>query len=65
MEPPQGGIKSLQGIEWVGHPLPMPKYFQQLSEFFNVFSDDLQAIEAAERERDTGSRVTDRVSEFV
>ena len=65
MEPRQGRIKSLQGIEWVGHTLPMPKYFQQLSELFNVFSNDLQAIEAAERERDTGSRVTDRVSEFV
>jgi hypothetical protein len=46
MEPRQGGIKYLQGIEWVGHPLPMPKYFQQLSEFFNVFSNDLQAIES-------------------
>jgi hypothetical protein len=46
MEPRQGGIKSLQGIEWVGHPLPMPKYFQQLSERFNVFANDLQAIES-------------------
>ena len=46
MEPCQGGIKSLQGIEWVDHPLPMPKYIQQLSERFNVFSIDLQAIES-------------------
>jgi hypothetical protein len=41
MEPRQRGIKSLQGIEWVGHPLPMPKYFQQLFERFNDFANDL------------------------
>jgi hypothetical protein len=46
MEPRQGGIKFLQGTEWVGHPLPMPKYIQQLSERFNVFANDLQAIES-------------------
>jgi hypothetical protein len=46
MEPRQGGIKYLQGIEWVRHPLPMPKYFLQLSERFNVFANDLQAIES-------------------
>ena len=46
MEPCQGGIKSLQGIECVGHPLPIPKYIQQLSERFNVFGIDLQAIES-------------------
>ena len=46
MELRQGGIKYLQGIEWVGHPLPMPKYIQQLSERFNVFANDLQAIES-------------------
>jgi hypothetical protein len=39
MEPRQGGIKYLQGIEWVGHPLPMPKYIQQLSERFNIFAN--------------------------
>ena len=46
MEPRQGGIKSLQGIEWVDHPLPMPKYIQQLSEHFNVSANDLQAMES-------------------
>ena len=46
MEPRQGGIKSLQGIEWVGHPLRMLKYIQQLSECLNVFANDLQAIES-------------------
>ena len=46
MEPCEGGIKSLQGIEWVGHPLHMPKYIQQLSERFNAFAIDLQAIES-------------------
>jgi hypothetical protein len=40
MEPHQGGIKSSQGIEWVGHPLPMPKYIQQLSERFNVIANE-------------------------
>jgi hypothetical protein len=40
MEPRQGEIKSLQGIECVDHPLPMPKYIQELSERFNVFAND-------------------------
>jgi hypothetical protein len=39
MELCQGGIKYLQGIEWVGHPLPMPKYIQQLSKHFNIFAN--------------------------
>jgi hypothetical protein len=52
MEPHQGGIKSSQGIEWVGHPLPMPKYIQQLSERFNVFANESGEIRV--RLRSTG-----------